>query len=177
MLRITRRAPTDLVGKDTPRQLVLPYAQRCRSRLRATTRDGTEVGLTLTRDGQSLRGGDLLLADDGSCVAICAAIEPLYRVQARADAQNPHFELLRAAYHLGNRHVALELAPGELKLERDPVLREMLQRLGLVVHDIEAPFEPEAGAYGGGHRHDHDDSGGSVGEELSRAAHHHHDHA
>ncbi len=90
----------------------------------------------------------------------------MYRVTARRP-----FDLMRAAYHLGNRHVPVELGDGVVRLERDPVLRDLLQRLGLEVAAAFEPFDPEPGAYGGGHRHDTDVEGGSVGEQLSRAAH------
>ena len=122
--------------------------------------------------GTVLRDGDVLLDDTGAAtVVVRAAPEDLYEVRAASDAADPAFDLLRAAYHLGNRHVPVQLAPGRLRLECDAVLREMLERLGLRVQEVRAPFEPEAGAYGGGHRHDHDASGGVLGELLSREAH------
>lgn len=159
---------------DTPcapaRHVVLPYAERCKSRLRVRLDDGSEAGLFLPR-GTVLHGGDVLLDDAGGEIQVIAAAEALYEVRAADGATDPHFDLMRAAYHLGNRHVPLQLAPRALRLERDPVLRDMLQGLGVAIHDITAPFEPEAGAYGGGHRHDHDASGGVIGELLSREAH------
>ena len=103
------------------------------------------------------------------------ACERIYRVHASADSPDPALDLLRAAYHLGNRHVPLELGPGLVKLERDPVLRDLLQRLNVNVTPAFEPFDPEPGAYGGGHRHgtndDADDDGGATGEALSRTAH------
>ncbi len=132
--------------------------------------DGSEAGLFLPR-GTILRGGDILQADDASLVVVESAPEDLYEVGAQPSSPDPHFDLLRAAYHLGNRHVPVQLAPGSLRLERDPVLRDLLLRLGLEVCEISDAFEPEAGAYGGGHRHDHDASGGVLGELLSREAH------
>lgn len=135
-----------------------------------TLDDGREAGLFLPR-GTVLHGGDLLQDDRGTPILVVAAPEDLYEVAAADDAPDPHFDLMRAAYHLGNRHVPVQLARGGLRLERDTVLREMLQRLGMRVTQIVAPFEPEAGAYGGGHRHDHDASGGMLGERLSREAH------
>ena len=129
-----------------------------------------DAGLFLPR-GTVLRGGDVLVDEHGHDILVLAAQEALYEVTAADDVTDPHFDLLRAAYHLGNRHVPVQLAPGRLRLERDTVLREMLLRLGLRVTEIVATFEPEAGAYGGGHRHEHDASGGMLGELLSREAH------
>ncbi len=170
MLKITALAP-DTAAVAT-REVVLSFSERSRSRLRSVLEDGADVGLILPR-GTVLRGGDRLIADTGEIIAVRAAIEPLYRVTARDDDADPRFSLLRGAYHLGNRHVPLALSPQALHLEQDPVLRDMLQRLGLIVEICMAAFEPESGAYGGGHRHDHDldaDSG-SLGEQLSREAH------
>jgi urease accessory protein len=83
-----------------------------------------------------------------------AAQEPVYNVIAPTPR-----DLMRAAYHLGNRHVPLQIGDGWLRLEQDYVLRDMLLGLGMQVSEVQAPFEPEAGAYGGGHRHSHDDDG------------------
>ena len=169
MLRLERLAPLSTTDLATG-TLTLRFAERCRSRLRAMLDDGREAGLFLPR-GTVLHGGDALEAVGGEILRVVAAAEDLYEVTASNTTVDAHFDLLRAAYHLGNRHVPVQLAPGRLRLERDTVLREMLQRLGLCVAEIVAPFEPEAGAYGGGHRHDHDASGGMLGELLSREAH------
>jgi urease accessory protein len=169
LLKIIERAE-DAAAPPDARVLVLTFAERSRSRLRAVLEDGTEVGLMLPR-GTLLRDGDVLLAESGERILVRAAAEPLYRVTARSDDIEPGFSLLRAAYHLGNRHVPLALSPDALLLEQDPVLRELLLRLGLVVDACVAAFEPEAGAYGGGHRHDHDPAGGALGERLSQEAH------
>lgn len=165
MLRIALKRETGDLPCAPARHLILPYAERCKSRLRVQLDDGTEAGLFLPR-GSVLHGGDVLLDDAGGEIEVVAAPEALYEVRA-----SDTFTLMRAAYHLGNRHVPLQLAPGSLRLERDPVLRDMLRGLRVEVHEITAPFEPEAGAYGGGHRHDHDASGGVLGERLSREAH------
>lgn len=132
--------------------LVLPFEARCRSRLRAALVGGEEVALFLPR-GTVLRHGDLLVADDGGLVRVEAAPQDVLRVTA-PNAQ----ALARAAYHLGNRHTPVEVGDGFLKLEADPVLRDMLERLGMQVEAASLPFDPEAGAYGGGHRHGHDAS-------------------
>jgi len=115
--------------------------------------------------GQVVRGGDVLVCEDGSLVAVKAKAQPVMVVTACPD-HGSAIDLLRAAYHLGNRHVPLEVTPTRLQLEPDHVLAEMLQRMGLVVETVEAPFEPESGAYGTpvaaahghaqGHGHDHD---------------------
>jgi urease accessory protein len=152
------------------RSLFLTVEQRARTRFRATLSDGSDAIVMLER-GTVVRPGTRLASEDGACVVVMAAQEQVYRVTARADDPDPAAALMRGAYHLGNRHVPVELGTGVLKLERDPVLREMLVRLGLEVAPAFEAFDPEPGAYGGGHRHDTDDEGGSVGEALSRAAH------
>lgn len=173
MLKLTRRLPAD-DGVDTAAELWLPYADRVRSRLRVSLSDGSPAAVLLPR-GNVLRDGDLLHAEQGPCVRVRAQPQPVYRVRARADSADPAFDLLRAAYHLGNRHIPLQLAPQQLLLEPDAVLRQMLLRLGMEVEQGVEAFDPEAGAYGGGHRHDHDDTqdraAGHLGELLSRQAH------
>jgi urease accessory protein len=132
--------------------LTLPYEQRTRSRLRVTLDDGTEAGLFLAR-GQGLRHGDRLTGPSGMVVEVRAAPEPLSEVVCEAPLL-----LARACYHLGNRHVPLAIAPGLLRYRRDHVLDAMLRGLGLVPRPVEAPFEPEAGAYGAAHHgHGHGD--------------------
>jgi urease accessory protein len=167
VLKLERVCPQRIASSRT---LTLRYAERCKSRLRVTLDDGGEAGLFLPR-GTVLCDGDVLLDEHGEGVAVRAAPEDLYEVTAAESASDPHFDLLRAAYHLGNRHVPVQLAPGRLRLERDSVLRDLLLRLGVRVREVIAPFAPEAGAYGGGHRHDHDTGGGMLGEQLSREAH------
>jgi urease accessory protein len=128
-------------------ELVLPFEQREKSRLRATLRSGEEVALFTVR-GSVLRNGDLMRGNDGRVIRIEAAAEATYRVECA----NPH-QLLRCAFHLGNRHTQAQLGDGFLRIRQDPVLKEMLQGLGATVHEESAAFEPEAGAYGGGHAH------------------------
>ncbi len=156
--------------RDGARRLVLTCEERARTRFRATLSDGGDAVVMLPR-GTRLRPGTRLVAESGETVEVVAASEPVYRVTARPGSADPAFDLLSAAYHLGNRHVPVELAPGCLKLERDPVLRDLLQRLGLDAAPAFEPFDPEPGAYGGGHRHDSDVDGGAIGEALSRSAH------
>lgn len=127
--------------------LELDFGYRTKSRLRAKLQSGEEVGLFLPR-GTILRGGQKLLGKDGRIVGIVAAPEDLLEVRC-ADS----FEIARAAYHLGNRHVAVEIGDGWLRIQADHVLEGMLVGLGADVQPISAPFEPEAGAYAPGHQH------------------------
>ncbi|CAB3776553.1 Urease accessory protein UreE [Paraburkholderia caffeinitolerans] len=139
---LIQRAPT----------LTLAYDARCKSRFAATLDSGEEVGVVLPR-GTVLRDGDMLVADDGGLVRVIAAPQSVLLVRAPE-----RLTLTRAAYHLGNRHTPVEVGIDELKLEADPVLEDMLKRLGAQVERAELPFQPEAGAYGGGHRHGHDET-------------------
>ena len=140
-------------------KLVLAFDTRCKSRLRTCLSSGEECGLFLAR-GTVLRGGDRLLANDGRIVEVVAAPEKLLE----AVSGDPLL-IAKAAYHLGNRHVAVHLLPGKLRFGADHVLGEMVRGLGLKVAEAEAPFEPESGAYGahGGHAHPHGHSGDGEG--------------
>jgi len=133
-------------------ELILPYDQREKSRLRATMVSGEDVAVFTVR-GTILRDGDILRGDDGRIVKITAAKEPTYRVEAL----NPH-QLLRCAFHLGNRHTQAQIGNGFLRIRKDAVLKEMLEGLGAKVEEELAAFEPESGAYGGGHHHHGDDA-------------------
>jgi urease accessory protein len=146
MLRIEQHAATDA---SADAQLVLTYELRQKCRFTSRLSCGEEVAVNLPRGGV-LRDADLLLADDGRAVRVVAAKERLLRVAA----SNPQ-ALARAAYHLGNRHAALQVGVDFLQLPYDHVLADMLQRLGAQVTEVIAAFEPEAGAYGGGHQHAH----------------------
>lgn len=123
------------------RRLILPFSERAKSRLRAVLDNGEEAGLFLER-GTVLRNGDLLLADDGRVVAVEAAPEMVSTVHTENG-----LVLARASYHLGNRHVALQIGPGWLRYSHDHVLDDMLRGFGLTVRVELAPFEPEGGAY------------------------------
>jgi urease accessory protein len=151
MLSITEKITNGVGGTLHDDRLVLPFDLRQKSRLRVHLASGEEAALLLPR-GNILRGGDRLRAADGRIVLVVAAAEPVSLVTA-GDAK----ALARAAYHLGNRHVALEIGPDWLRLAHDHVLDDMLRGLGMMVRFETAPFEPEAGAYGGGHSHSHDD--------------------
>lgn len=139
--------------------LVLSFEARCKSRLRTRLLSGEEVGLFLER-GTVLRGGDKLAANDGTIIEVVAAPELLME----ATTDDPLL-LAKAAYHLGNRHVAVQLLSGRLRFAADHVLGEMVRGLGLPVTEIEAPFEPESGAYGA-HPHGHSSEGEGRGARI-----------
>lgn len=152
MLRAEARLSTEdaqaLADTALP-ELRLPYLERSKSRLRAQLDDGREIGIFLAR-GSSLREGDVLVCDNTQLVRVRAAAEDVMLLRA-PDA----FTLLRAAYHLGNRHMPIELGIDCLKLEFDAVLADMVRGLGLTVTRVQAPFEPESGAYAQGIPHHH----------------------
>jgi len=138
-------------------ELVLPFDLRIRSRLRTRLASGEEAVLKTER-GAILRGGECLKSEDGRVVRVAAAPEKVMHI-ACAD----QFALTRAAYHLGNRHVAVEIGDGFLRIAADHVLGDMLLGLGAKVQELEAPFEPESGAYGGGHgHHEESEHGGKI---------------
>jgi len=131
-------------------RLVLTFEQRQKSRLRVRSESGDEVALILER-GKLRRGGERVAAADGRVFEIVSAPEKLLHIESGAIA--------KVAYHLGNRHVPVQVGEGFLRIAEDHVLEEMLKRLGARVRHVEAPFEPEAGAYDGEghhHRHHHD---------------------
>jgi urease accessory protein len=132
--------------------LVLQLTAEERTRLRGLRRSccGREILLQLPR-GEALRPGEWLATSDGLARV---RVEPAAEALLLARADDP-LALLRAAYHLGNRHVALELRAGELRLLADPVLEGLLRQRGLEVRHACEPFQPEAGAYGGGSDHHH----------------------
>lgn len=132
-------------------ELVLPFELREKSRLRASLTSGEDVAVFTVR-GTVLRDGELFRGDDGRIVKIVAAPEMTYRV----DCATPR-DLLRCAFHLGNRHTQAQMGGSDsapfLRIRKDPVLKDMLEGLGARVSEELAAFEPEAGAYGGGHHH------------------------
>ncbi len=146
-----------VLGKrgDIDGWLTLPIEQRVRSRLRARLDDGREVGLFLPR-GTLLRDGDRLGNDDGLIIELIAAAETVSTLHC----DDPTL-LARAAYHLGNRHIPLQVEKGWLRYQHDHVLDDMLRQMGLAPVVEQAPFEPEAGAYqqaAEGHHHSHSHS-------------------
>jgi urease accessory protein len=134
----------------------LDWDVRQKSRFDTTDSTGRTLGVFLPR-GTLVRGGDVLVAEDGSMVRVLAAPQPVLVITPCAEHGTP-FDLVRAAYHLGNRHVQIELKPDHLKIEPDHVLADMLRAMHLIVKEAQAAFEPEGGAYAaGGHGHAHHD--------------------
>lgn len=165
MVHLHEKLEADEVAESRA-SLTLTFADRRRSRLRATLDDGREAAVMLAR-GTVLRDGDRLRdAESGLVVAVVAA--PEYLSVARTD--DGHL-LCRAAYHLGNRHIPVQIGPDWLAYEHDHVLDAMVKAMGLVVRQEQKAFEPETGGYGHAgagdrhhgpthdHAHDHDDSG------------------
>lgn len=147
----------------------LDWDVRQKSRFDATDSQGRQLGVFLPR-GTLVRGGDVLLAEDGSMVRVIAAPQPVLRITACASHGSP-FDLTRAAYHLGNRHVPIELKPDHLKIEPDHVLADMLRAMHLIVNEAEEAFEPEGGAYSSaGHGHGHDHGHGHGEQQHSQEA-------
>jgi urease accessory protein len=133
----------------------LDWDVRQKSRFAATDSTGRELGIFLPR-GTVVRGGDVLVAEDGSLVRVLAAPQPVLVITACTE-HGTAFDLTRAAYHLGNRHVPIELQPDHLKIEPDHVLADMLRAMHLTVTEAQDAFEPEGGAYAaGGHGHGHE---------------------
>ena len=146
----------------------LDWDVRQKSRFEATDSQGRQLGVFLPR-GTVVRGGDVLVAEDGSMVRVLAAPQPVLVITHCGEHGSP-FDLMRAAYHLGNRHVAIELKPDHLKIEPDHVLADMLRSMHLIVREAQAAFEPEGGAYAAGGAHAHHGHGDDHGH------HDHHDH-
>ena len=167
----------------------LDWDVRQKSRFDTTDSLGRHLGVFLPR-GTLLRGGDVLVVEDGSMVRVLAAPQPVLRISACPTHGSP-FDLTRAAYHLGNRHVPIELKPDHLKIEPDHVLADLLRAMHLIVNTVEEAFEPEGGAYSAathaGHHHgshahdDHDEHSGHSHAKTPAAEHVHgpdcgHDH-
>jgi urease accessory protein len=168
MLRIERLLPALEHAREASATLTLPHELRQRSRLLVRLDDGEEAGLFL-QHGTVLKDGDELAGSDGRIVRIVAADQNVYVVRPTGACT-----LARAAYHLGNRHVPVEIGADALKIECDPVLRDMLVQAGAAVTEACTPFQPEPGAYGGGHRHGHDaGDGGEYALAQSVFALHH----
>ncbi len=150
MITLTQRLAH---AHDVTARVTLPIDIRVKSRARVALNDGREAGLMLPR-GLLLRGGDLLATEDGSeVVEVIAAPESVSVIRC-----TDPWLLARACYHLGNRHVPLQVMPGELRYHHDHVLDDMLRQFGLEVTFAHLPFEPEAGAYASeshGHSHAH----------------------
>jgi urease accessory protein len=166
------KIPRGAYRLDVKGQLKLPFDGRQKSRLRTHLVSGEEVALMLPR-GEILRGGDLVVSSDGRVIEVAAETESVLHITCKTP-----LDLVRTAYHLGNRHVAVQVGEGFLRIAADHVLEQMVRGLGAKIEPMQAPFEPEAGAYGGGHRHNDDEHGhGGRIHQYGDAAHgHDHDH-
>lgn len=156
----------------------LDWDVRQKSRFECTDSRGRHLGVFLPR-GTAVRGGDVLVAEDGSLIKVIAAAQPVL-VITHCTEHGTSFDLTRAAYHLGNRHVPIELKPDHLKIEPDHVLADMLRSMHLIVKETLGPFEPEGGAYGahgghshGGHSHDGEPHTPGHGHDDHDGHHHH----
>ena len=148
MLKFTNKVDSFV---ETTLSLTLPYESRQKARLHTTLDNGLEAGLFLPR-GYVLRDGDQLRAESGEIVTINSANEDVSTVRS-----NNSYQLMRASYHLGNRHVPLEIKPTYIRYQFDHVLNEMIEHLELSIEQESAPFEPESGAYSHSHhKHSHD---------------------
>src|SRR5579863_484575 len=181
MLRADKVIPAGQWSGAPADTVVLDFDERYRRRFVMTGVGGLEFLLDLT-EAAMLRGGDGLRLEDGRIVEVVAAPEPLAEIRA-ADA----LALTRVAWHLGNRHLPAELMPKALRIRRDPVIEAMVEGLGARVVPLEAPFNPEGGAYvkaeagaaiahGHGHDRHHHDHGHSHDHDRDHDDHHAHDH-
>jgi urease accessory protein len=160
-------------GRPIVDTLILDLERRRAPRGAATGVKGTRCELDLG-DAVTLRTGDLLVLDDGNLVEVVAEAEPL--IEARAQDLTA---LARLAWHLGDRHVAVQVFANRLRVRRDPAIEALLVRLGAKVVAIEAPFDPEGGAYlaapaQSGHAHDHHDHRHSHAHDHAHDHRHHH---
>jgi urease accessory protein len=193
MMRAAHVKPQHRWSEAPADTVVLGFDDRHRRRMAMAGTRGLEFLLDLEH-AVALRGGDALVLDDGRLIEVIAAPEPLIEIKGR-DPQH----LVRLAWHLGNRHLPTQITPRALRIRRDHVIAEMLKGLGARILDIEAPFDPEGGAYeGGGHapaeagvqqhaahdhashdhaHHDHDDHHHRHDEHCGHDDHHHHDHS
>jgi urease accessory protein len=154
----------------------LDWDVRQKSRFDATDSTGRTLGVFLPR-GTAVRGGDVLVAQDGSLVRVIAAPQAVLKITHCPQHGTP-YDLIRAAYHLGNRHVPIELKPDHLKIEPDHVLADMLRAMHMTVVTVQEAFEPEGGAYSSqGHAHAaHAHAGHTHGTHSHDHAHGTHDH-
>jgi urease accessory protein len=178
MVRAIKIKPQHRWTEPAADTVVLDFDDRHRRRLAMTGTRGLEFLLDLEA-AVALRGGDALVLEDGSLIEVVAAPEPLIEIRG----SDPH-HLIRVAWHLGNRHLPTQIMPKALRIRRDHVIEAMVKGLGARVIEIEAPFDPEGGAYaGGGHGHatddhHHDHGGHHHQDDHGGHGHHHgHDHA
>jgi urease accessory protein len=199
MIRATQISPQHRWTQPPADTIVLDFDDRHRRRMAMTGTRGLEFLLDL-ENAVALRGGDALVLDDGRLIEVVAAPEPLLEIRVA----DPH-HLVRVAWHLGNRHLPTQIVGKGLRIRRDHVIEAMVKGLGARVIEIEAPFDPEGGAYAGGaseqahdshahhygahdhaghdhashdHDHDHDHGGHHHHDEHCEHEHHHgHTHA
>ena len=164
VLKVSKKLPHPTEAQTT---LTLPFELRQKSRLRAVLDDGTEVGLMLPR-GEVMRGGDCLRAENGLVIELIAANESVSTVSS-----SDVLLLQKACYHLGNRHVPLQITENGLRYLQDHVLDQMVESLGLTVLHEMAPFEPESGAY---HQHSHAHTHSHSHNHSHDHGHSHHSH-
>src|SRR5437868_4951133 len=166
MIRATRVQGQHRWQEAAADTVVLDFDDRHRRRMAMTGTRGLEFLLDL-ENAVALRGGDALVLEDGRLIEVVAAAEPLLEIRG-----TDPLHLVRVAWHLGNRHLPTQIMPKGLRIRRDHVIEEMVKGLGARVIEIEAPFDPEGGAYAAAHAaHDH----GHIGH--GHADDHHHDHA
>ena len=171
MIRAIEVKPQHRWTKAPADTVVLDFDDRHRRRMAMTGTRGLAFLLDL-ESAVALRGGDALVLEDGRLIEVVAAPEPLLEIKA-ADPQH----LIRLAWHLGNRHLATQIMPKGLRIRRDHVIEAMVRGLGARVVEIEAPFDPEGGAYSGGQRHAHEAHGQAHPDQDHAHDHgHHHDH-
>ncbi|MEC8633869.1 MAG: urease accessory protein UreE [Pseudomonadota bacterium] len=157
MMKLVKRVSTGVPSL----RIELTLEKRVRARFKTHLLDGSEIGVFLDR-GPIMRNGDLLESEDGVVVQVVSAPEQVSVVES----EDTHL-LMRAAYHLGNRHVPLQVLQNELRYQHDHVLDQMLINLGISPSFAELPFEPEAGAYGEhGSDHAHGHTHGAPGKHA-----------
>jgi urease accessory protein len=155
MIRATKVEPAASVTTTADDKVLLDFDARYRRRTTMRSEAGLEFLLDLDR-AQRLRHGDILLLEDGRRIQVAAAPEALAEIRSRAIGG-----LTRLAWHLGNRHLPVMLAPGHILIRRDHVIEDMVRGLGGTVAHVVAAFDPERGAYAGGHVHAHEDDDGT----------------
>jgi len=153
---MTRRCTAVLPAGSWPAaaaadHVLIDFDRRHRRRILLTTQSGAEILLDLPH-AVRLRHGDGLALDDGTTIRVEARPEPLAEIHGHDDG-----EMIRIAWHLGNRHLPVQLIDDKIRIRRDHVIEDMVEQLGGHIDHIDAPFDPEAGAYAGGHQHSHDD--------------------
>jgi len=177
MIRAVQVRPQVRWNESAADTVVLDFDDRHRRRMAMTGTHGLEFLLDL-EEAIALRGGDALVLEDGRLIEVVAAPEPLVEIRG-ADP----YHLVRIAWHLGNRHLPTQIVGKGLRIRRDHVIEDMVRGLGARVIVIEAPFDPEGGAYAGGghaghgHGHDHHDHGDHKhGHDHAHHSHAHHGH-